>query len=94
MLAGATALSGVAVGGTVLPLSLRRALAATLSDPPAGTLADIEHIVILMQENRSFDHYFGTMPGVRGFADPAAIRLPDGRPVFYQPRPAHEGPAT
>ena len=91
VLAGATALSGVAVGGSVLPLSLRRALAATLSDPPAGTLADIEHIVILMQENRSFDHYFGTMPGVRGFADPAAIRLPDGRPVFYQPRPAHEG---
>ena len=92
VLAGATVLSGVAVGGTVLPLSLRRALAATLSDPPAGLLADIEHIVILMQENRSFDHYFGTMPGVRGFADPAAIRLPDGRPVFYQPRPAHEGP--
>ena len=92
VLAGATALSGVAVGGAVLPLSLRRALTATLSDPPAGTLADIEHIVILMQENRSFDHYFGTMPGVRGFADPAAIRLPDGRPVFYQPRPAHEGP--
>ncbi len=92
VLAGATALSGVAVGGAVLPLSLRRALRATLSDPPAGTLADVEHIVILMQENRSFDHYFGTMPGVRGFADPAAIRLPDGRPVFYQPRPAHEGP--
>jgi len=92
LLAGATALSGVAVGGSVLPSSLRRALAATLNDPPAGALADIEHIVILMQENRSFDHYFGTMPGVRGFADPAAIRLPDGRPVFYQPRPAHEGP--
>jgi len=80
------------VGGTVLPLSLRRALAAALRDPPAGSLADIEHIVILMQENRSFDHYFGTMPGVRGFADPAAIRLPDGHPVFYQPRPAQAGP--
>ncbi len=92
LLAGATILSGAGVGATVLPLSLRRALAATLADPPAGSLADVEHIVILMQENRSFDHYFGTMPGVRGFADPAAIRLPDGRPVFYQPRPAHEGP--
>jgi phospholipase C len=92
VLAGAALLSGAGVGATVLPLSLRRALAATLRDPPAGSLADIEHIVILMQENRSFDHYFGTMPGVRGFADPAAIRLPDGRPVFYQPRPAHEGP--
>ena len=92
VLAGATALSGIAVGAAVLPVSLRKALAATLTDPPAGSLADIEHVVILMQENRSFDHYFGTMPGVRGFADPAAIRLPGGRPVFYQPRPAHEGP--
>ena len=33
-------------------------------------LTDIDHIVILMQENRSFDHYFGTMRGVRGYGDP------------------------
>ena len=89
LLASATALSGVAAGTAVLPASLRRALAATLKDPPGGSLRDIEHIVILMQENRSFDHYFGTMPGVRGFADPAAIRLPDGSPVFRQPSPGH-----
>ena len=38
-----------------------------------------------MQENRSFDHYFGTLPGVRGFSDPAAITLSTGRSVFYQP---------
>jgi phospholipase C len=38
---------------------------------PAGTgsLDDIEHFVLLMQENRSFDHYFGTLSGVRGFDD-------------------------
>ncbi|MCW2503543.1 MAG: phospholipase phosphocholine-specific [Actinomycetia bacterium] len=36
-----------------------------------GTLQDVEHIVVLMQENRSFDHYFGTLRGVRGFGDPA-----------------------
>ena len=89
LLTTATALSGVAVGAAVLPASLRTALAATLKDPPGGSLRDIEHIVILMQENRSFDHYFGTMPGVRGFADPAAIRLPDGSPVFLQPNPGH-----
>jgi phospholipase C len=40
-----------------------------------------------MQENRSFDHYFGTMAGVRGFSDPTAIKLPDGKPVLYQPDP-------
>jgi phospholipase C len=89
LLTTATALSGVAAGAAVLPASLRGALAATLADPPGGSLRDIEHIVILMQENRSFDHYFGTMPGVRGFADAAAIRLADGSPVFRQPFPGH-----
>jgi phospholipase C len=48
-------------------------------------LPDIKHVVLLMQENRSFDHYFGTLAGVQGFDDPDAIRLPDGRPVFHQP---------
>src|SRR6201996_7120091 len=48
-------------------------------------LNDIDHFIILMQENRSFDHYFGTLAGVRGFADSRAALLPDGRPVFYQP---------
>ena len=89
LLTSATALSGVAAGTAVLPASLRRALAATLRDPPGGSLRDVEHIVIAMQENRSFDHYFGTMPGVRGFADAAAIRLPGGGPVFRQPAPNH-----
>ncbi len=90
LLSTATALSGAAAGATVLPVSLRKALASTLaSTRPAGGINDIEHIVILMQENRSFDHYFGTMPGVRGFADPTAITLPAGNPVFYQPDPSH-----
>ena len=54
-----------------------------------GKLTDVEHVVILFQENRSFDQYFGTRPGVRGFADPDVLRLPDGRPIWYQPRPEH-----
>lgn len=54
------------------------------AQPPAK-LSDIDHIVILMQENRSFDHYFGTLAGVRGFGDVHAALLRDGRPVFYQP---------
>ena len=37
-----------------------------------------------MQENRSFDHYFGVMRGVRGFGDPHPVTLPSGRPVWYQ----------
>ena len=73
------------------PACCRGACAASLqrAGPGTASLRDIEHIVILMQENRSFDHYFGTMPGVRGFSDPAAIRLPDGSPVFRQPHPGH-----
>ena len=88
LLASATALSGLAVGGAALPASLRKMMAATARDL-RGRLSDIEHIVILMQENRSFDHYFGTMPGVRGFQDPAAITLSTGNSVFHQPDPAH-----
>jgi phospholipase C len=90
LLSGATALTGAAAGATVLPASLRKAMASTLrSTRPAGGINDIEHIVILMQENRSFDHYFGTMPGVRGFADPTAITLSTGNLVFYQPDAGH-----
>jgi phospholipase C len=91
LLASGTALTGAATGAAVLPLSLRRAVAKTLRDgrQSGGSISDIEHIVILMQENRSFDHYYGTMPGVRGFQDPTAITLPSGNPVFYQPDPSH-----
>src|SRR5581483_7382111 len=42
-----------------------------------------------MKENRSFDHYFGTLRGVRGFADARVMTLPDGRSVFHQPDPEH-----
>ncbi|KAK8050405.1 extracellular phospholipase C [Apiospora phragmitis] len=54
--------------------------------PAAGSLADIEHVVLFMQENRAFDHYFGTLAGVRGFSDPNVQVNPNGRPVWQQPR--------
>jgi phospholipase C len=49
-----------------------------------GSLRDVEHIVVLMQENRSFDHYFGAMRGVRGFGDPHPVTLPSGKSVWHQ----------
>src|SRR5678815_1357871 len=70
-----------------LPLDLSRALAIPAHNV-TGTIADVEHIIFLMQENRSFDHYFGTMRGVRGFADPRAVKLPSGTPVWQQPTDA------
>jgi phospholipase C len=58
-----------------------------LADPaPASKLSDIDHIIILMKENRSFDHYFGSLSGVRGFDDLAAVRA-DGSSLFRQPDP-------
>ena len=38
-------------------------------------LKNVKHIVLFMQENRAFDHYFGTMAGVRGFKDPNVAHL-------------------
>ena len=67
---------------TGLPGSIRRAVAI---DPlPGTTFMDAEHVVILMQENRSFDHCYGSLQGVRGFNDPRAVRLPNGNPVWLQ----------
>ncbi|PGH12269.1 hypothetical protein AJ80_06783 [Polytolypa hystricis UAMH7299] len=51
----------------------------------ASGLKDIEHVIIFMQENRSWDTYFGTMAGARGFNDPNVQVNPDGRPVWFQP---------
>jgi phospholipase C len=83
LLAGAAKIAIVAGAQTLLPPNVLKALA---HEPPRqGSLRDIKHIVMLMQENRSFDHYFGTMAGVRGFDDPAALKLGEGKSVFYQP---------
>jgi len=73
----------LAAAAALMPPNVRKALAQESTRP--GSLADIKHVVILMQENRSFDHYFGTMAGVRGFGDPDALQLASGRSVFYQP---------
>src|SRR5215471_16218844 len=72
-----------------MPPSIVRALGIP-ADRRTGTIADVGHIVILTQENRAFDHYFGTLRGVRGFADPRAVLLRSGRPVWYQPSDAGE----
>ena len=67
--------AGAALAGSAaLPPAIARA-AAIAPDRRTGTIRDVEHIVILMQENRGFDHYFGTMRGVRGFGDRLPIPL-------------------
>ncbi|MCQ8277926.1 phospholipase C, phosphocholine-specific [Acetobacteraceae bacterium KSS8] len=78
------AMLGAGTAGAALQSSIGRALAIP-ANQRTGTIRDIEHIVVLMQENRSFDHYYGTLSGVRGFGDPRAVRLPNGAPVWQQP---------
>src|SRR5580704_3570816 len=76
MLSGAAGVSGF------VPDAILRAYA--IEPAPGSTFLDAEHIVILMQENRSFDHALGTLRGVRGFNDRHASRLANGNFVFVQ----------
>jgi phospholipase C len=84
----AAALAGGAKVVSALLGSIERASAI---DPPEGSsFLDAKHVVILMQENRSFDHAFGMLRGVRGFNDPRAVTLPDQKPVWLQTNAAGE----
>ncbi|EOW4411666.1 phosphocholine-specific phospholipase C [Acinetobacter baumannii] len=65
------------------PLSIQKALAID-AKVESGTIQDVKHIVILTQENRSFDNYFGTLKGVRGFGDRFTIPMTEGRKVWEQ----------
>ncbi|GAA3050139.1 phosphocholine-specific phospholipase C [Streptomyces glomeratus] len=80
-----TFLRGAAVVGTALGLDALPAGEHTTASAASGSITDVKHVVILMQENRSFDHYFGALKGVRGFADRSTITLPGGHSVFSQP---------
>src|ERR1700761_5190332 len=75
--AAAAAAAGISAG----PASAATALSPGLT----GSIRDIKHVVILMQENRSFDHYFGTLRGVRGFGDKQILSYQNGTSVFQQP---------
>jgi phospholipase C len=96
MVGGAAALGAAAAvrAGAGTPGAITGSQARLLDKVTAATssnasLSDVKHIVILMQENRSFDHYFGTLSGVRGFSDPGVLANPKGGTVFdqygYQP---------
>ncbi|HCU49343.1 MAG TPA: phospholipase, partial [Micromonosporaceae bacterium] len=64
-------LLGAAAATAAVPALIKELLSVTPAQ--ASTIGDVEHVVIFMQENRSFDHYFGSLRGVRGFGDPTAI---------------------
>jgi phospholipase C len=66
----------------VFSMSLQKAMA--INPAPGSTFYDAEHVVFLMQENRSFDHMFGSLKGVRGFNDPRIKTLPNGNKAWLQ----------
>lgn len=74
-------MAGMGVSSIIHPSILK---AINIKPAPGSTFYDAEHIVVLMQENRSFDHIFGALRGVRGFRDKYAFRKPDGKPTFFQ----------
>ncbi|QOF79523.1 phosphocholine-specific phospholipase C [Variovorax sp. 38R] len=82
-LTGTATTGAAALALSAFPPSIRRALAIPANNK-TGTINDVEHVVILMQENRSFDHYFGMLPGVRGFGDRFTVPLPRGLNVWQQ----------
>src|SRR3984957_14131182 len=59
---------------TTMKSNIAKALAIPANDR-TRSIRDVEHVVILMQENRPFDHHFGTLRGVRGFNDPRAVNI-------------------
>jgi phospholipase C len=83
--AAAAAAVGVTGGPAAASVADRSASAKALPAGWTGSIADVKHVVILMQENRSFDHYFGTLRGVRGFGDKQILTYPNGTTIFQQP---------
>src|SRR6516165_1594325 len=67
-------LTGMGAIMSTLNANIAKALAIPANNA-TGTIMDVEHVVILMQENRPFDHHFGTLRGVRGFSDPRAVNI-------------------
>jgi phospholipase C len=84
----AAAAAGVTGGPALASARGSSAAAKALPKGWSGTIADLKHVVILMQENRSFDHYFGTLSGVRGFGDKQILAYQNGTSIFQQPDPA------
>lgn len=76
---------GIAAATALIVGQATTALAAAASNSTG--LEKIKYFVYFMQENRAFDHYYGTMAGVRGFNDPNVGIQENGNNLYYQPDP-------
>ena len=80
--------ASVTTMANMVPASLVKAM--SINPTPGSTYKDAEHVVFLMQENRSFDHAFGSLKGVRGFNDPRVLKQANGNPIWFQTNKAGE----
>ena len=92
----ATTIPATTIPATTIPATIGPATTSptttvpvTTNTVPMGSLNDIDHVVIFFQENRSFDHYFGTRQGVRGFGDTSVLMNSGNRPIWYQNDPTN-----
>src|SRR3546814_8224147 len=83
LLTNAAQVASVAAAATLMPSNVQKLMAQ--APRRAGTLKDIRHVVLLMHENRSFDHYFGMLSGVRGFGDSDPQMLSPGQKIARAP---------
>jgi len=81
---GAAAATGLGKAGKVSDTQASLVDKLVAASTTNASLSDVKHVVILMQENRSFDHYFGTLSGTRGFSDPNVLANPAGGTIFDQ----------
>lgn len=78
---------GVSTRENLIQRHLPKSLVGLLTDGPReGSIQDVNHVILYMQENRSFDHYFGHLPGVIGYDDPTVLPRRGGGTVLNQPR--------
>jgi len=88
------AVAGAGVAAAVVGTDrIQAAVAAGAKSGRTGTIADLKHVVIVMQENRSYDHYFGTLglPGSRGFGDKQVLTWQNGQTNYHDPNSRSEG---
>src|ERR1700723_3370400 len=74
-LRGVAGVSGAAIAGSVIGDKLIANEPSSLPELPAPSESGIDHIVVVMMENRSFDHFMGWLPGARG--KQAGLKYPD-----------------
>ncbi len=72
---GTQARGGIASIGALVVLVLVLGPAPWADAAPLQGIHKIQHVVMIMQENRSFDSYFGTFPGASRI--PAGVCVPD-----------------